>query len=85
MQICDNMRWAIEKGLGDERVYHKNPNGRAPAQDTFAPRWYDTRHPDFRQNAVRPPWWPGTERDPPRCNMYVPVKRSLSYPDTSSP
>ncbi|KAL2785261.1 hypothetical protein BJX66DRAFT_329388 [Aspergillus keveii] len=65
-EICDNMRWAIEKGFGGQKVWTK---AESEFSKTFKQKWFDTRDREFTRYAMRPPGWPTDRGDQPRCNV----------------
>ncbi|PLB44167.1 hypothetical protein P170DRAFT_281198 [Aspergillus steynii IBT 23096] len=66
VQICDNMRWAIEVGFDGKKVYHK---AQSRFGSTYAETWYQQRDPAYRDLTARPPGWPTGRGAHPRCNL----------------
>lgn len=52
------MRWAIEKGLNDQHVYHRKEKSKRPKK-TYKDKWYNQRDQTY---------YDGNER----CSLYVP-------------
>ncbi|KAL2821415.1 glycosyl hydrolases family 18-domain-containing protein [Aspergillus cavernicola] len=54
-EICDNMRWAIEKGFGGNQVYNRQLG--AENKPTYQENWRNERGEEYRKEAMRPPGW----------------------------
>ncbi|KAL2811726.1 hypothetical protein BDW59DRAFT_167964 [Aspergillus cavernicola] len=65
-EICDNMRWAIEKGFGSNQVYNRQLG--AENRPTYQENWRNERGEEYRKEAMRPPGWSDNPRAQPRCN-----------------